>query len=145
METLRLRPHHLLDIIKSHGAGTAPGGKHRWGASVPEVTERVLADIDQEAIMVSQVDSICATCSMLQGGICQARLGEELLMREYNDPLDASLFAYLGLQEGQRITIRDFLRLVNRDVHGVVDLFSRGDAAARLQATERALDDLGIR
>jgi hypothetical protein len=105
----------------------------------------VLADIDQTIVMVSQVDSICETCSKLQGGICRAELGGDLLMREYNDPLDAALFSRLNLAEGQRITVREFLQLVDNDLEGIVGLFTRGDGTARLEATARAMETLGIR
>jgi len=144
MNLIRLRPHHLLDIISSYGSGADLEAKHPWGASVADVTRRVLADIDQVAVMTAGVDAICTTCSKLVEQTCTARLGDNLLMREYNDDLDARLFQRLHLDEGQPISIRACLRRVNEDLPGIVALFTRGDTAQRLTATERALQTLGV-
>ena len=146
MSTIRLRPHHLLDIVRDYGNGIEKKKTHSWGASVAEVTEKVLSNIDQVIILVSQVDSICETCSKLENQICEARINENLLMREYNDDLDSRLFDRMKLEEGQRISIRDFLLLVKKDLNNIVDLFTspNNNPAIRLEGTRLALKKLHI-
>jgi hypothetical protein len=111
---------------------------------VAQVTEKVLADIDQTIVMVSQVDSICATCAKLVNEVCEACLNDDSLMRDYNDCLDARLFDRMELREGQAITVRDFLQIVNNDLDGIVALFTRGDRAERLVMTRQGLEKLEI-
>jgi hypothetical protein len=144
MNLIKLRPHHLLDIVRDFGNGIKKKKMHPWGASVAEVTEKVLFNIDQDIILVSQVDSICETCSKLEKQICVARISDNLLMREYNDNLDTCLFRRMKLEEGQRISIRDFLVLVKNDLDNIVALFTspNNNPAIRLNSTRNALKKL---
>jgi hypothetical protein len=111
---------------------------------VAQVSRQVLSDIDQDITVVHQVDSICEPCAKLVNGICQTQLGDELLMRDYNDPLDAGLFELLELVEGQQLSVRDFLQRVQGRLDAVVQLFTRGDRELRRTRTRNALKMLRI-
>ncbi len=143
MAMLKLRPHHLLDIMRDYGNGLVTGA-HPYGAALADVTRAVLADFDQEIILVSGVDSICRPCAKLQDGLCVARINDKLLMRTYNDGLDARLFKRIKLQEGQLITVRAFMAIVQDDLEGIVGLFDApaNNYAVRLRGTRKALENI---
>ena len=143
MATLRLRPHHLLDIMRDYGNDIVSDA-HPYGAALAEVTKIVLSDIDQEIVLVPAVDSICQPCAKLHDGLCVARINDKLLMRTYNDRLDARLFERIALQEGQSITVRAFMAIVEDDLEGIVSLFDApaNNYAVRLRGTRKALENI---
>jgi hypothetical protein len=141
---IKIRPHHLLDIIRDFG-NDVKREQHPWGASVVSVTQIILSDINQKVEFVMGVDSICTTCSKLNGHICEARINDELLMRDYNDQLDESLFSTLKIVPGNKISIIEFLRKISKNIE-VLDLFKSpsNDSRARRQGTISAFEKLGI-
>ena len=140
-----IRPHHLLDIIRDFG-NEVKRETHPWGASLASVTHSILSDIDQKVEFVMGVDSICKTCSKLNGYICEARINDELLMRDYNDRLDQALFSALNISPGTRLPVKEFLLTVKNNIE-VLDLFNSpsNDPIARKHGTESAFDKLGIK
>ena len=62
---MRLRPHHLIDIITDYGHGRrfAP---HPYGHAVHSVAQRIVDDPDIEIEFVLRADDICSPCCHLQ-------------------------------------------------------------------------------
>lgn len=143
---IRIRPHHLLDIIRDYG-NEVEKDAHPYGASLKEVTNEVLSDIDQTIILVSRVDSICITCSKLKDNICLAKINDDLLMRDYNDNLDDKLFNVMKLSPESELTARAFLEIVNRNLSSIIAQFSSlsNKLEVRRAGTVRALKKLKIR
>ena len=141
---IKIRPHHLLDIIRDFG-NEVKRETHPWGASLASVTQIILSNIDQEIEFVMGVDSICTTCSKLNGHICEAQINNELLMRDYNDRIDQALFSALKIVPNTKLPVVEFLRKINNNIE-VLNLFDSpsNNPMVRMNGTKSALDKLGI-
>ena len=144
-QMIKLRPHHLLDIIRDYGNDIDRKKEHQWGAMLVGVTNELLKDLDQTIELVIGVDSICMPCSRLEEGICEARLGGDQMMRDYNDPLDRALFDALNLKSGSQMTAMQFLILLSENME-ILNLFTRpaGKSYIRENGTTAALVKFGI-
>ena len=142
---IKIRPHHLLDIIRDFG-NEVKRETHPWGASLAIVTQTILSNINQKVEFVMGVDSICEKCTKLNGHICEARINNELLMRDYNDRIDHALFSALNLAPGKSLTVIEFLRKINNNIE-VLNLFSSpsNDPVSRKHGTKSAFEKLGIK
>lgn len=123
MSCVKIRPHHLLDILRDYGNRVVPG-LHPFGASVESVTKRVLNNESIE--LVPRVDDICHSCSMLKG-VCQAKIRDDLYMRDYNDQLDDKLFELLGFKPGEQVSLKSFLEVVKSKLDDTLSLFTSPD------------------
>jgi hypothetical protein len=144
---MRLRPHHLLDIVTQHGAGV-PFRPHPYGHALHTVAEAVLADPDVPIEFVVGADDICAPCTHQVQGNCDdvlTHLDPPLAKQTYNDDLDRRLFAYLGLTEGAMLTLRAFLSVVRTHLPGLgaVCTHPREDPTTRLTNLANGLRRLG--
>lgn len=144
---MRLRPHHLLDIITQYGA-SAPFAPHPYGHAVHTVAEAVLADPDVAIEFVVGADDICAPCKNLIEGHCEdvlSQLDPPISKQEYNDDLDRRVLAYLGMTEGSVLTFREFLQVVREHLAGIewVCTHPKEDPAERLARLTRGLEKLG--
>jgi len=146
MIIIKIRPHHLLDIIRDYG-NKVEKEPHNFGASLKKVADDILSDIDQTIRLVANVDSICITCSKLKNNICLAEINNELLMRDYNDKLDSSLFDVMKLSPNTEIKVRSFLKIVNNNISSVLSQFTipSNNPEVRKTGTIIALVKLKIR
>ena len=142
---IKLRPHHLLDIIRDFG-NEVKRETHPWGASLASVTQNILSNINQKVEFVMGVDSICETCSKLKGQICEAQINNELLMRDYNDRIDQKLFSALNIAPGTQLSVIEFLRKIDDNIE-VLNLFNSpsNNPMVRKNGTKSAFDKLGIK
>jgi len=119
---MRMRPHHLLDIVTDFNADDPPAPAES-GNAVHTVHIELPDRLDEEAEFIIGPDDICAPCRHLQpDGHCERILERHdppQPIDEYNDPLDARIFEYLGMQPGQSMTVRAFLQLVADHVPGI--------------------------
>lgn len=119
---MKLRPHHLIDIITDYGHGVE-FGPHPYGHALHLVAARVLNDLSMEVEFVLAADDICSPCLHLQpNGLCDdvlSQLAEPISKQAYNDGLDSKLFSYLGMEPGMRLTQRRFLERVSQHVPGI--------------------------
>jgi hypothetical protein len=141
---IKIRPHHLLDIIRDFG-NDVKRETHPWGASLACVSQSILSNINQKVEFVSGVDSICKTCSKLNGHICEARINNELLMRDYNDRLDHALFSALNITPGTKLSVIEFLQIINNNID-VLNFFNSpsNNPMIRKHGTLSAFKKLGI-
>jgi len=150
---MKLRPHHLLDIVTyiGHGRSFEP---HPFGAAVPQVAGSIRADVDQQVQFVIGPDDICQPCERLRDdGRCDRVLDvfdPPRGMSEYNDELDGRLMALLGMAEGETISAREFLEKVNQEVSAVASIYTSGHPGQRakgnwrLDGLTRGLGKLGV-
>ena len=146
---MKLRPHHLIDIVRDHGHGV-PFEPHPHGHAVHTVAERALHNLDLEVTFVLAADDICAPCRHLRAdGQCEdvlSQLDEPASKQAYNDDLDARVFAYLGMQPGARLTVRAFLETLRAHVPGIEDTCTHPgeERAHRLDGLQKGLARLGV-
>lgn len=147
--TMKLRPHHLIDIICDHGHGVE-FTPHPYGHAVHTAAAQVLNRMTMEIELVLAADEICYPCRHLQAdGICDdvlSQLAEPTSKQAYNDELDSRLFSYLGMEPGARLTMREFLTRLHEHIPGIERLCTHpGEKEAdRLQGLKQGLQRLGI-
>ena len=154
---MRLRPHHLLDIITDYGHAVE-FRPHPYGHAVHIVAAQVLANLDLEVRFVLAADEICRPCQHLrsdgQCGDVLHQLGEPISKQAYNDALDCRLFSYFGMRPGDKMTwmstsmrVRTFLEKVSEHMPGVEKMCTHpGEKEKdRLEGLEKGLTRLGFR
>jgi hypothetical protein len=147
---MKLRPHHLLDIVNSigHGEKFSP---HPYGHALHLVAKAVLADVDRKVQFVVGADDICKPCKHLKAdGLCDdvaaTRTGT-MPKQEYNDQLDRRLLKVLDFREGAVMTVREYLKIVGGKLPGLEKVCShpKEDQRQRLKGLVDGLQRLGIR
>jgi hypothetical protein len=122
---LRLRPHHILDIVRNIG-NTRPVTPHEYGHLVHTITEIIIRDPNLLCELVVSNDDICTPCRMLtKEGQCEdilAQLEEPVSKQEYNDELDRRLLALLSIEQGTTMKLTDYLSLVITSFDAVVSI-----------------------
>lgn len=147
---MKLRPHHLLDIITDYGHGSE-FKPHPYGHAVHTVAKAVLSDQEMKVEFIVGADEICKPCKYLRpDGICADSLRQispPMSKQEYNDNIDNRLFLYLGLAPGAVMTVREFLEIVNEKVPGIEKVCTHtfNDQKSRLEGLTKGLIKLGIR
>ena len=149
MNTMKLRPHHVLDIITSYGHGQKFEA-HPYGHAVHTVAATILADLELKVEFVIGSDEICRPCKYLQSngqcGDVLHQLDPPISKQEYNDKLDCRLFDYLGLTSSKVMTIREYLEIVNENVPGLEKICThpKENQQERLKGLQDGLTELGI-
>jgi len=122
---LRIRPHHILDIVRNIG-NKRPLIQHEYGHLVHTVTEKIIRDPNVLCELVVRNDDICTPCRMLnKEGQCEdilAQLEEPVSKQEYNDELDRQLLAFLSIEQGTIMKLSDYLSLVMDNFDAVVSI-----------------------
>ena len=150
MKIIKLRPHHLLDIVSDYGHGVK-FEPHPYGHAVHTVAQMVLSNAGLKAEFIVGADEICRPCKHLQpDGQCDdvmPNLEPPSSKQKYNDDLDRQLFNYLDFTPGTIVTIRQFLETLNEKVPGIEKICTHPgeDQKARLDGLKQGLFKLGIR
>lgn len=150
MTTIKLRPHHALDIISKYGHG-AQFIPHPYGHAVHRVAKTILSDLELRVQFVVGADEICQPCQHLRAdGLCDdvlSQLDPPIPKQKYNDDLDRRLLAYLGFEPGTVMTVREYLALVNERTPGieVICTHPKEDRRSRLDGLQWGLVKLGLR
>ncbi|MDD4870474.1 MAG: DUF1284 domain-containing protein [Kiritimatiellae bacterium] len=146
---MKLRPHHLIDIVTSYGHGDE-FKPHPYGHALHIVAKKVLCDTSIKIKFVCASDDICRPCRHLQeNGKCDdilPQLAKPTSKQTYNDSLDSKLFPYLKIKRGTRLTMHKFLTILSKHVPGIEKLCThpKEKRKSRLKGLERGLLKLGI-
>ena len=146
---LRLRPHHILDIVRNigHERKMEP---HPFGHDLHVVTNKIIEDIDQSLILVVDADDICSHCTKLNAdSICVdvlSQCDDKPSKQKYNDDLDRKVLIYLDQKEGVQLTVREYLICVNAKLDGIEKICThpKEDERYRLEGLYKGLKKLGI-
>ncbi|MBN1998750.1 hypothetical protein JW935_14420 [candidate division KSB1 bacterium] len=147
---MRLRPHHILDIISDLGQGINYQ-PHPYGHSLHIVAPRLLSHLDLQIKLVLEADDICQGCMhLLTDGKCEdvlAQLNPSPSKQAYNDVLDCRLFDYLSIEKDRVMTTRKFLKIVNEKVPGIERICThpKENQKQRLEGLIDGFIKLGIR
>jgi len=127
--TIRIKPHHFIDIVRDFGQGRTAFAPHPYGHAVHSVAERILREPDVMLEMELGADDICAPCVHNIDGLCDDtidttwRPAAPTSKREYNLRIDRRWCARLGLAQGDRLTARDFCRRLQGRVEDLTDVY----------------------
>ena len=128
-DTIRIKPHHFVDILVSLGTGQRSFKPHPYGHAVHTVSERILADPDVPLEMELGADDICRPCSHNIEGLCDDVIDTSFRplapssKREWNLLLDRRWCERLGLAQGDRLTARRFARLASDRAGDITDIY----------------------
>lgn len=99
MKIIRLRHHHILDIITSYGAGDK-FEPSPYGHAVHSVAQLIISESNTTIELIVGADEICMPCKFHNAnGLCDdvlKQLDKPISKQEYNDKLDNRLFEYFG-------------------------------------------------
>ena len=147
---MKLRPHHLIDIVTSFGHGQA-FTPHPYGHALHTVAQAVLGDLTIEVEFVIAADDICRPCMHLRpDGRCddvRKNTNPPESKQAYNDAMDRRILDYLGMKPGQWMTAGDFLRQVDSRTPGIVGVLTSDEKVrvSRQEGWTKGLTKLGIR
>ena len=150
MRVMKLRPHHVLDIVSNYGLDEE-FRPHEYGHAVHTVAQSIIADIEQRVEFILGADEICKPCKHLRpDGRCDDILRQtnpSESKQAYNDNLDNRLFEYFGFSINSVMTVREYLEIVSNRVPGVERICTHPmeDPGLRLKGLEQGLHKLGIR
>lgn len=112
---IRLRPHHLIDIIRNIGQDR-PVEPHPYGHAQHLITQSLLDGDDHQIMLVGEADDLCAPCKRLNGeGHCEDMLPQleiGVSKQKYNDVLDNRLFRFFDLEPGCVVSLGSFLVMI---------------------------------
>ena len=152
METLGLRPHHILDIVTDFQRDEDPQYQRQPGENnVRTLTRMMGTGLDIAVELVIGPDFVCTPCSHLRpDGSCDRILEAHSPPEprdQYNNALDRRILGYLGIPPGTAITVHRFLTIVNDRIPGIEEVCTHPTQrrADRLRGLIRGLAELGIR
>jgi len=150
MTPLKLRPHHILDILRNYGHDFE-FKPHPYGHAVHEVAKILISNPQTPVQLVVHSDDICAPCKhLMQDGQCDDvlhQLDPPPSKQEYNDALDRKLLSLLDLDAYQVLTFEQYLRIINKHVPGLEKVCShpKEEEEFRLEGLINGLKKLEIR
>jgi hypothetical protein len=147
---MKLRPHHIIDIISGHGKNIHYQ-PHHYGHSRHIAAPALLSDLDLKITLVLGADDICTGCKHLTSdGKCDdvlSQINPSPSKQAYNDVLDSRLFDLFSLNPGTILTTREFLEQVNDKTPGIEKICThpKENMEERLQGIIDGLFKTGIR
>ncbi len=149
-EVMRLRPHHILDIVTGYGANE-PFEPHPYGHSLHTVAKTVLSGLPLKIELVVGADAVCRGCRHLQpDSRCDdvlSQLDPSPSKQAYNEVIDCRVLDDLKIKPGALMMLHDYLVIVNRRVPGLEKICThpKEDEQLRLANLTTGLAKLGIR
>ncbi|MGL5435231.1 MAG: DUF1284 domain-containing protein [Lachnospiraceae bacterium] len=151
METITIKPHHLLDIYKLHGAGIqhfAPNKKYRH--DFYRIGNQILNHQVKYIQFTADADIICIPCRFCQEGICTdtfLHYGTETIKDGYNRQLDQKIIKLLNLKESTTYNYQHLLPLLSTHltepfINQVWTQNTKQDNQARYQKTIAGINKL---
>jgi len=128
-EMIRIKPHHFIDIVTAFGVGQTQFEPHPYGHAVHTVAARIAGDPDILLEMEFGADDICEPCVHNIDGLCDDTIDTSYrpdaptLKREWNLLLDTRWAAQLGIEEGDRLTAREFCSRLRGALVGITHVY----------------------
>jgi hypothetical protein len=128
-KTIRIKPHHLMDILTAFGKGQRRFDPHPYGHAVHAVAAAVAEDPDVLLVMEFGADDICKPCVHNIGGLCDDTIDTSFRpeaprsKREWNLRLDRRWAARLGLKEGDRLTARQLCERLRDELDDIAEIY----------------------
>jgi hypothetical protein len=123
-DTLKLRPHHILDVIRNYGRDVK-FTPHFYGHSLHVIAEKITSNSEIKVQLVVENDDICEGCVHLLGTKCDdvlSQLSPSPSKQAYNDVLDSILLDYTGLKQNAILTIKEYAVIISEKMPDIVNL-----------------------
>lgn len=128
-EVIRIKPHHFVDIITSFGAGKATFEPHPYGHALHIVAAQILSNPDVILEIELGADDICEPCKHNVNGICDDTIDTSFRpsapssKHEWNLMIDRRWCERLGLQQGDRLSAREFCERLRDCAGDITDIY----------------------
>jgi hypothetical protein len=138
-----IKPHHFVDIITSFSAEDLTFEPSSYGHAVHIVSERVWQDRDVLLQMELGADDICEPCKHNIDGLCDDTIDTSFRpeapssKREWNLIIDKRWCERLKLQQGDKLTAREFCRRLRDNTDDITDIYREIPAN---RTAERAME-----
>jgi len=125
---LRIKPHHLVDIISSFARKDIEFKPHPFGHAVHVVAETVFNNPDVEFNIELGADTICYPCKYNVNNFCIDTIDTSFRplapesKNEWNLLIDRRWCRKLGVKQGDLFTARQFCRILRekaKDISGI--------------------------
>jgi hypothetical protein len=145
-DSIRIKPHHFVDIIRDLGADDLQLQRHPYGHALDKVTAAVLRNRDVVLQVELGADDVCEPCVHNVEGLCDdtidtsSRPGAPASKRQYNLLVDDRWCARLALRQGLRLTAREFCERLKDRIDDLGEIYAespperRAERAVRLKA-----------
>lgn len=126
---IRIKPHHFVDIVTALGAGQKRFEPHPYGHAVHTVAAMIAADPAVLLEMEFGADDICEPCVHNIGGLCDDTIDTShrpdapASKREWNLRIDRRWASQLGLEQGDRLTAREFCARLRDATGDITDIY----------------------
>jgi hypothetical protein len=122
MDTIKIKPHHLLDILKLHGKGRdffVPD--EAYGHDFYRVANSIVNCDVEKIIFIIGCDDICEPCRFNKNGKCSDKVGKtDESKEEHNFIIDQKLFDILGIEKDKEFKFDDLLELLKEEINYTV-------------------------
>lgn len=120
-ETLLIKPHHFLDIIKLFGSGLEKFIPNvEYGHDFWKVGNEILENPNTQLELTLDNDAICVPCKFSNGLICIGVTSsdyKEISKDIWNKIIDRRLLKIIGLENGTKISVLEFCKLVKEKIN----------------------------
>ncbi len=125
-ETLLIKPHHFLDIIKLFGSGLDKFIPNvEYGHDFWKVGNEILENPNVRLELTIDNDAICIPCKFNNGSTCSGITSadsKEISKDEWNKIIDQRLLKILGLDNGVKLSALELCKLTKKKI-GQKDIF----------------------
>lgn len=119
-ETLLIKPHHFLDIMKLFGSGLDSFVPNvEYGHNFWKVGNEILENPDIQLELTLGNDTICVPCKFSNGLICTGVTSadsEEISKDVWNKTIDQRLFDIFGFKNGTKISALELCKLAKEKI-----------------------------
>ncbi|MGE5557737.1 MAG: hypothetical protein ACM3WV_03910 [Bacillota bacterium] len=128
MTTIKMRPHHFIDILVSIGEGQRkfePVPAY-GGSDLNLITHKIWNDRNIIFDFLIGADDICHPCRHNIDGVCNdtfQKNNRTFSKHRYNEELDIRWLNQLGFKEGMEMKARDFCKLVREKAGDMTSIY----------------------
>ena len=126
---LKLRIHHIFDIIRDLGANKT-FEKHSYDHSYHKVAKSIIEKNNHAFKIVVSTDDICKNCIKLEDNKCTDDIfhRKDFSQKEkFNDYLDNRINKILNLKENETTTLKNLINIADKYIENIEYIYDGND------------------
>lgn len=131
--TIKIKPHHFIDIITSFSADRVILNPHYYNHNVHSISKIILENRNIKLEIELDADDICQPCIHNIGGMCDDILDISNrpkippLKKEWNLILDKRWCERLKIEQGEIISVLEFCKLLREGSNNLLDIYKENN------------------
>ncbi len=127
--SIKIKPHHFIDIISSFASDEIILKPHPYGHKVHSITKEIINNKELVLEIELHADTICEPCCHNIEGICSDSLDTSnrplspSLKREWNLLIDKRWCKRLNITQGDKIPILNFCNILKENTKNIADIY----------------------